>query len=214
MKRLKKIGVFRKYMPASFVAYQSFIQNPTANPRPTISGKFEIFSISLARKAATWTLPPGDKITALPQYVVTWDGYEDADAINAGYPLQLCGYHTKGRVHSSYHNVAWLREAVEDAVWMNPIDAAQRGLADGDKVHIFNDRGTIEIPVKLTPRVTPGVCSLGQGAWYKPDSNGRIGPSGHVIDIGGCINTLTKYHPSPITKGNPQHTNRVQVVKA
>lgn len=210
----QKIGVFRKYMPASFVAYQSFIQNPTANPRPTISGKFEIFSISLARKAATWTLPSGDKITALPQYVITWDGYEDADAINAGYPLQLCGYHTKGRTHSSYHNVAWLREAVEDAVWMNPIDAAQRGLADGDKVHIFNDRGTIEIPVKLTPRVTPGVCSLGQGAWYKPDSNGRIGPSGHVIDIGGCINTLTKYHPSPITKGNPQHTNRVQVVKA
>jgi anaerobic dimethyl sulfoxide reductase subunit A len=34
------------------------------------------------------------------------------------------------------------------------------------------------------------------------------------VDIGGCINTLTKYHPSPVSKGNPQHTNRVQVVKA
>ena len=145
---------------------------------------------------------------------MTWDGYQDQDTIDAGYPLQLCGYHTKGRTHSSYHNVPWLREAVEDAVWMNPKDASSRGLADGDMVHVYNGRGTIELPVKLTPRVTPGVCSLGQGAWYKPDASGKVGPSGHVVDIGGCINTLTKYHPSPVSKGNPQHTNRVQVVKA
>ncbi|WP_282109431.1 DMSO/selenate family reductase complex A subunit [Shewanella algicola] len=210
----QQVGVFRKYMPSSVVAFESFIQDPVANPRPTISGKFELFSISLARKAATWSLPTGDKITPLPQYVVTWDGYQDQDTIDAGYPLQLCGYHTKGRTHSSYHNVAWLREAVEDAVWMNPKDASSRGLSDGDMVHVYNGRGTIELPVKLTPRVTPGVCSLGQGAWYKPDASGKIGPSGHVVDIGGCINTLTKYHPSPVSKGNPQHTNRVQVVKA
>ena len=213
-KEAQDIGLFRKYMPSSVIAYQSFIQDPVSNPRPTISGKFEIFSISLARKAATWTLPAGDVITPLPQYVITWDGYEDQDAIDDGFPLQLCGYHTKGRTHSSYHNVAWLREAVEDAVWMNPQDAVSRGLSDGDMVHVYNDRGTIELPVKLTPRVTPGICSLGQGAWYKPDANGNIGPSGHVLDVGGCINTLTKYHPSPITKGNPQHTNRVQVAKA
>ncbi|AZG74923.1 DMSO/selenate family reductase complex A subunit [Shewanella livingstonensis] len=209
----QKVGVFRKYMSASVVAFESYIQDPVANPRPTISGKFEIFSISLARKAATWSLPTGDQITPLPQYVVTWDGYQDQETIDAGYPLQLCGYHTKGRTHSSYHNVPWLREAVEDAVWMNPKDASSRGLADGDMVHVYNGRGTIELPVKLTPRVTPGVCSLGQGAWYKPDASGKVGPSGHVVDIGGCINTLTKYHPSPVSKGNPQHTNRVQVVK-
>ncbi|MFQ6371621.1 DMSO/selenate family reductase complex A subunit [Shewanella sp. YIC-542] len=210
----QKVGVFRKYLPAPVVAFQSFIQDPQANPRPTISGKFEIFSVSLARKAATWTLPAGDKITPLPQYVVTWDGYQDQAAIDAGFPLQLCGYHTKGRTHSSYHNVPWLREAVEDAVWMNPKDAATRDLSDGDSVYVYNQRGTIELPVKLTPRVTPGVCALGQGAWYQPDSNGKVGPSGHIVDVGGCINTLTRYHPSPITKGNPQHTNRVQVVKA
>ncbi len=210
----QEIGVFRKYMPGSVISFESFIKDPVANPRPTISGKFEIFSISLAYKAATWTLPAGDKITPLPQYIVTWDGYEDQEAINANYTLQLCGYHTKGRTHSSYHNVPWLREAVEDAVWMNPKDATSRGLSDGDTVHVYNDRGTIELPVRLTPRVTPGVCALGQGAWYQPDPNGKVGPSGHIVDVGGCINTLTKYHPSPITKGNPQHTNRVQVVKA
>ncbi|MBY6019477.1 molybdopterin-dependent oxidoreductase [Halomonas denitrificans] len=210
----QQVGVFRKYMPAPYVAYQAYIQDPEANPRPTLSGKFEIFSLSLARKAATWELPSGDQITPLPQYVVTWEGYEDQEAIDAGYPLQLCGYHTKGRTHSSFHNVPWLREAVEDAVWLNPLDAAERGINDGDRVHVYNPRGTIELPARLTPRVTPGVCALGQGAWYQPDPNGKLGPSGHVVDIGGCINTLTKVHPSPVTKGNPQHTNRVQVQKA
>jgi anaerobic dimethyl sulfoxide reductase subunit A len=52
----------------------------------------------------------------------------------------------------------------------------------------------------------PGVVSLPQGAWYAPDSRG--------VDQGGCANTLTAYHPSPLAKGNPQHTNLVQVEKA
>ncbi|PSS69106.1 DMSO/selenate family reductase complex A subunit [Shewanella algae] len=209
----QKAGVFRKYMPSSTIAMQAFVADPVANARPTISGKIELYSISLARKAATWTLRPGDQITALPKYVVTWDGYQDQETIDKGFNLQLCGYHTKGRTHSSYHNVPWLREAVEDALWMNPTDAAEHGIADGDIVWAYNERGTIEVPVKVTPRVIPGVCSLGQGAWYKPDPAMSTGPSGHTVDLGGCINTLTKYHPSPITKGNPQHTNRVAVIK-
>ncbi|MGI2259316.1 DMSO/selenate family reductase complex A subunit [Shewanella sp. GXUN23E] len=209
----QQTGVFRKYMPASSVALKSYIDDPVANPRPTVSGKIELYSLSLARKAATWTLREGDEITALPKYTVTWDGYQDQQAIDKGYDLQLCGFHTKGRTHSSYHNVPWLREAVEDAVWMNPADAAQRNIADGDLVLVYNDRGTIEMPVRVTPRVVPGVCAMGQGAWYKPDPSGNKGPSGHTVDLGGCINTLTKYHPSPVTKGNPQHTNRVAVVK-
>ncbi|TCN80766.1 DMSO/selenate family reductase complex A subunit [Shewanella fodinae] len=205
-------GVFRKYMPSSFIALKSFVDAPDSNPLPTVSGKIEIYSLSLARKAATWEISAGDKITPLPQYVVTWDGYED-EATKAKYPFQLSGYHTKGRVHSSYHNVAWLREAVEDALWMNPLDATANGFTDGDSVYVYNDRGTIQVNLKVTPRVTPGVVALGQGAWYKPSPDGKVGPSGHIVDIGGCINTLTKFHPTPIAKGNPQHTNRVQIVR-
>ena len=31
------------------------------------------------------------------------------------------------------------------------------------------------------------------------------------VDQGGCSNTLTKYHPTPVAKGNPQHTIRVKL---
>ncbi|EEJ6150056.1 dimethyl sulfoxide reductase subunit A, partial [Salmonella enterica subsp. enterica serovar Oranienburg] len=45
-----------------------------------------------------------------------------------------------------------------------------------------------------------------QGAWTRLDGNG--------VDVGGCINTLTSHHPSPLAKGNPQHTNLVEIKRA
>ncbi|WP_025821817.1 DMSO/selenate family reductase complex A subunit [Shewanella marina] len=210
----QKIGFFRKNMDAKHVALADFISGGKKLNTPT--GKIEIYSTELAWRAANWAFDStikGDAITAIPQYTVTWDGYEDADS-KEKYPLQLAGFHTKGRVHSSYHNVPWLREAVEDAVWLNPIDAANYGVNSGDKVEMFNDRGSVEVVVRVTPRVAPGVAALGQGAWYLADAAGRKGSSGHVIDVGGAINSLTKYVPSPVAKGNPQHTNRVQIIKA
>lgn len=41
-----------------------------------------------------------------------------------------------------------LHEAVPDEVWINPIDASARQLKSGDRVHVFNDRGVVELPVK------------------------------------------------------------------
>lgn len=37
---------------------------------------------------------------------------------------------------------------------------------------------------------------------------------GDRVDKGGCINTLTTHRPSPLAKGNPQHSNICQVTKA
>ncbi len=88
---------------------------------------------------------------------------------------------------------------------MNSLDAKARGIKNGDMVKVFNDRGEVHVPAFVTSRLRPGVSSLPQGAWYTPDENG--------IDTRGCVNVLTKYHPTPMAKGNPQHTNLVQVEK-
>ena len=93
---------------------------------------------------------------------------------------------------------------------MNPVDAAARGLKDGDMTQVTNQYGTLEVPVRITLRVMPSVAALGQGAWYAPNKS-RLDANGNPIDEGGCINTVTRYQPSPYAKGNPQHTNRVQV---
>ncbi len=197
-------GIHKITKPTNTIGLEAFVADPVTNPLKTPSGKIEIYSEALAELAATWELPDGDVISALPKYVVTWDGYEDEDTAT-DYPLQMIGHHTKGRTHSSFHSIPWLREAVEDAVWMNPIDANARGLTNGDEVRVYNARGTILTKVKVTPRIMPGVTSICQGAWFKPESN---------VDVGGNVNSITKYHPSPLAKGNPQHTNRVQIVQA
>ncbi|WP_076413426.1 DMSO/selenate family reductase complex A subunit [Shewanella sp. UCD-KL12] len=212
-KEAQEVGFFRKNMNDNHVALESYIKGGTALSTP--SGKIEIYSAELAWRAANWdqeatTDVKGDTITAIPQYTVTWDGYEDEDT-STDYPIQLAGYHTKGRTHSSYHNVPWLREAVEDAVWVNPMDAAENGLSSGDKIEMYNERGSIAVKVRITPRVAPGVFALGQGAWFNPGNT--VGSTGHIIDEGGAINTLTRYQPSPVAKGNPQHTNRVAIKK-
>lgn len=48
---------------------------------------------------------------------------------------------------------------------------------------------------------------MGQGAWHEANM------SGDKIDHGGCVNTLTTLRPSPLAKGNPQHTNLVEIEK-
>ena len=157
-------------------------------------------------------------ISALPEYHGTW-GMPGGQASQLGghsslevcppsrlaYPLQLIGHHHKQRTHSSYGNNPWLKEVAPHALWINPVDARTRGIAHGDIVRVFNEIGQTEVRAKVTPRIMPGVLSLPQGTWYEPDKNG--------VDRNGCINTLTSQRPSPLAKGNPQHTNLVQVEK-
>ncbi|MEZ9236779.1 DMSO/selenate family reductase complex A subunit, partial [Shewanella sp. 10N.286.52.A9] len=186
------------------VAFSSFFADPETNKLNTPTGKVEIYSETLADMGNSWELPEGDSIPAIPKYHKTWESYEDTETRDT-YPIQLIGHHTKSRTHSSFHNIKWMQEAYEDAVWMNPKDASERGITDGAKVEIHNDRGSVIIAVKVTPLIMPGVASLAQGAWL--DSS-RLDEK---VDMGGNVNSLTKYHPTPIGKCNPQHTNLVQI---
>ncbi len=185
-------------------AFENFRKDPENAPLSTPSGKIEIFSRRLWDMGRSWILPEGDMITALPEYHDTWEGA--LDPMRDRFPLQLIGHHAKQRTHSSYDNVDWLRDVAPQQLWMHPDDAAERGISSGDKVRVFNDRGETMIAVNVTPRIMRGVVTLPQGAWFTPDKHGR--------DSNGAINILTSHRPSPLAKGNPQHTNLVQVQRA
>lgn len=203
---LKKMGIYKRKDPnGHFVAYKKFRENPEANPLKTPSGKIEIYSSKLAEIAATWELAKDETISPLPVYASTFDGWDAPE--RAQFPLQLFGFHFKARNHSSYGNVDVLKAACRQEVWLNPVDAEKRGIKNGDTVRVFNSRGEVRIEAKVTPRIMPGVSAMGQGAWH--DAN----MSGDRIDHGSCINTLTTHRPSPLAKGNPQHTNLVQIEK-
>jgi anaerobic dimethyl sulfoxide reductase chain A len=197
-------GIFKKVDPnGCFVAYEDFRRDPEKHPLQTPSGKIEIYSSRLAEIAKTWQLAEGDVIDPLPIHVQSFEHY--GDPLMEKYPLQLSGFHYKARTHSTYGNVDVLQAANPQEMWINPLDAASRQIKDGDKVRIFNDRGEVRVDAKVTPRIMPGVVGLGEGAWHDADM------FGDKIDHAGCINVLTTQRPSPLAKGNPQHSNLVQV---
>ena len=136
----------------------------------------KIYSERLAEIARTWKLPEGrgQEIHPIPRYVPT-DEMVQVDPKAKQYPLEAFGYHGPGRTHSTYHNVPWLREAHPDVVLMNPVDAQPRGLKTGMLVRVFNDRGALVLPVKVTPRIIPSSVAFPQGAWYRPDEKGLDG---------------------------------------
>lgn len=187
------------------IALKDFRDNPEANPLDTPSGKIEIYSEQIAEIAATRKVEKGDKIIPTPEYWPAVEGMEDHGQLKK-YPLQMTGFHTKGHVHSTYSSVAQLNEAVPDEIWMNPMDAQARGLKNGDLAEIFNDRGRVHMPVKVTNRMMPGVTAMPEGAWAKTNRDG--------VDVGGCINRLTSMRPTALAKGNPQHTNLVEIKRA
>lgn len=204
---LKNMGIYKRKDPnGHFVAYRKFREDPQANPLKTPSGKIEIYSSRLAKIASTWELQKDEVISPLPVYASTFEGWDDPK--RSSFPLQMFGFHYKSRTHSSYGNIDVLQASCRQEVWINPIDAQKRGIANGDMVRVFNDRGELRIPAKVTPRILPGVSAMGQGAWHDADM------AGDKIDHGACVNTLTTQRPSPLAKGNPQHTNLVEIEKA
>lgn len=204
-----KRGIVRYSVPADTgITMESFRRDPQKSPLKTPSGKIEIYSERLAERAEKEPLPEGigQKITALPSYVVSREMLGKGDPLEAKYPLEAYGYHGKGHTHSSYANLPWLKEIAPDELMINPIDAEPRGIKTGDDVIVKNDRGAIRLPAKVTPRIIPGLVAFPQGGWYAPDKDG--------IDRGACANTITSQEPTPVGKCSGMHTNLVEVTKA
>ena len=124
---------------------------------------------------------------------------------NDTYPLQAVGHHNLARVHSTHANNDWLEEAFPQRVFINPIDADARGIKDGEEVKVFNARGALVLPCRVTQRIMPSVVDIPQGAWWSPDENG--------VDHGGNVNVLTSQRWTPFAFGTAQHTIMVQVTK-
>jgi anaerobic dimethyl sulfoxide reductase subunit A len=192
----KKKGVHKVELHEPEISFKKQIEDPANNPFPTHSGKIEIFSQRLADLNVP-NLPP------IPKYIETWEGRNDCLANK--YPLQLITAHCKRRVHSQLDNIPWLKELEPQTVWINSSDAQIRGVGDGGLVRVFNDRGAVIIPAKVTERIMPGVVSITEGAWYRPDEAG--------VDWGGCANVLTRDESSP-GGAFPSNSSLVQVEKA
>jgi anaerobic dimethyl sulfoxide reductase subunit A len=177
------------------VAFKKFREDPVANPLPTASGKIEIFCAEMFSRNLPVEVPP------IPKYIQEWESPFGEESRK--YPLQVIGTHFMPRMHSTLANVDWNNEAFPQRVFINPLDAEKRGLKNGQKVKIYNERGTVILPCRITRRILPGVVNIPEGAWWKPDKDGN--------DIGGSVNTLTSERWTPFAFGNAQHTIMAEI---
>jgi len=178
--KFRNEGIQRIEFEEPYVAFKKQIDDPEHNPFPTPSGKIEIYSARVAELNDP-LCPP------IPKYIPTWENRDDP--LFKKYPLQLLSPHPRVRVHSTLQKVDWLEEVDPHMMWINPVDAASRGILHGDTCYVFNDRGKLAIKAKVTKRIMPGVIAIYEGAWFNPDEKG--------IDRGGCVNVLTNDAYSP-----------------
>jgi len=176
----RRQGAHRIDAGRSWVAFAQQIEDPENHPFPTPSGKIEIYSRQISARGDP-RLPP------IPQYMPLPEGVETPSSALPS--LQLVSPHALTRVNSQFDNIPALKRRADDTLWLSPEDAAPRGIRDGDRVSVFNDRGCLLTVAKVTDRIMDGVVSLDAGAWYRPNSIG--------VDEGGCVNVLTLDERSP-----------------
>lgn len=86
----------------------------------------------------------------------------------AKYPLQVTHRKVIRNIHTSHQNNVWLKAMFtgEPLVWINPRDAQKRGIADGDMIELWNDRGTYKGRALVTDSIIEGAVSLENGWWH------------------------------------------------
>ncbi len=167
---------------ARFVRFADFRRDPLAHPLKTDSGKIEIYSARIASFGYA-DCPPH------PMWLEPdeWHGNARPEQ------LQLLSAHPAHRLHSQL-NYSSLREqyavAGREPVTLHPHDAKARGIADGDLVRVWNQRGQVLAGAVVSEGIKPGVICIHQGAW--PDLERAEGG----ICKNGAVNVLTKDLPS------------------
>ena len=117
---------------------------PAGQEFRTPSGKLEFYSEQLSAAG----------LAPMPDWRP--DPQEERD--RARWPLRLLTAPGYFQAHTAYSGVDFLRrrEGPPYCV-LHPDEAARRGLADGDKVRLFNGRGAVGLVLRVSDEVLPGV---------------------------------------------------------
>lgn len=130
---------------------------------PTDSGKCEFFSERLARQG----------MDGLPDHL---PNHEPAGS-DPRHPLAMISPPARNFLNSSFVNVKSLRDIEgEPLLEIHADDAHPRGIADGQLVRVFNDRGEYRCKARISDRARPGVVN-GLGIWWR-----KLGPSGTNVN--------------------------------
>jgi anaerobic selenocysteine-containing dehydrogenase len=139
--------------------YLPFAQGGFGTP----SGKAEFYS----ERMAALGLDP------LPTYTPPRELPETAPELAARYPLSLISSPRHQFLNTTFVNVASLARGAEPECLMHPNDAARRGLAEGARVSVHNDRGRFAAVLRVGDGLREGVVWAPSIWWGKLGSDGQ-----------------------------------------
>lgn len=141
---------------------EDFRADPERNALRTPSGRIEIFSADI--DGFGYDDCGGHPAWYEPE---EWLGGERAQS----FPLHLIANQPRARLHSQLdHGATSQASKIEgrEPIRMHPAAASARGIAAGDVVRVFNDRGACLAGALLDDGMLPDVVQLSTGAWYDP----------------------------------------------
>jgi anaerobic selenocysteine-containing dehydrogenase len=144
----------------------------------TPTGRIEIRSTMLEQRG----------LDPLPSYIAPHESPERNPELAKRFPLALISPPAHSFLNSTFVNVASLRRAAgKPTLEIHADDAASRGITDGLRVAIHNDRGTFTAEAVVSDRVRPGVVSAPSVWWGKltdDNTNANHTTSQAVTDLG------------------------------
>ena len=154
--RLVEQGWCRLNVPRPFLPY--------ANGNfPTPSGKCEFYSERLAQMG----------MDPLPTYTPPKELPETAPELAQRFPLVLVSSPRHKFLNSTFVNVAALRGSAEPECILHTLDAGRRGISDGMRVVVHNDRGHFSAVARVGDSVREGVAFAPSIWWTKLAGDGH-----------------------------------------
>lgn len=141
---------------------------------PTPSGRCELKSETAAEgnfvvgpfRQMYDAMQPGEPLDTLPDYVPNRESAETNPELAGKYPLSIVSPKSHGFLNSCYANMEQkIRGQGEQFVLINAADAGPRNIGNGERVRVFNDRGSFEGSAMITDDVNPGVVVATLGYW-------------------------------------------------
>lgn len=167
-------GSQRLRLPGNQGQFLPFAEGPFDTP----SGKIEFYSAALAQQG----------VDPLPAFRPAPESRHVA--ASARYPLEFLPRKADNYMNSTFPNLPGHREmesAHNGILEIHAGDAAPRGIADGDLVEVFNDRGSIPLRAHVNGAVRPGVVAA-RLDWNKLSAGGHnvnLLTSQRLADFGG-----------------------------
>lgn len=166
----------------TYIRHAAFRDDPELNPLGTPSGFIEITSRKIGSYGYQYC-----------QEHPMW--FEKSERSHGGpnsnkFPFWLQSCHPEKRLHSQMCESEDLRKTYSvggrEPAYINPEDAKQKGIKNGDLIRVFNDRGQLIAGAIISSNYPQGVIRIQEGAWYGP-----VGADIGAIDTYGDPNTVT-----------------------